>query len=51
MALTADGTFGQTLISDCNEERLRAVLDGCGVKYRLFNVADGDVTEQGDEEV
>lgn len=51
MSLTADGTFGQTLISDCNEERLREVLDGCGVEYRLFNVADGDVILQGDEEV
>lgn len=44
MSLTAGGSFGQTLISDCNEERLRGVLDACGVEYRLFNVAGGDVT-------
>ena len=51
MSLTADGSFGQTLISDCNEERLRAVLDSRGVPYKLFYVDGGEVKEEKDEEV
>lgn len=51
MSLTADGSFGQTLISDCNEERLRAVLDSRGVPYKLFYVDGGEVKEKRDEEV
>ncbi len=45
MELTSSGCFGQILISDCNVDRLTEVLGERGVEYRLFNVADGNISE------
>lgn len=45
IGLVGDGSFGQIIISDCNHARLTSILDGCGVRYALFGVEDGTVTE------
>lgn len=44
--LVGDGRFGQIIISDCNHTRLTSILDGCGVAYTLFGVADGVLTRE-----
>lgn len=35
--------FGQIIITDCNEQRLRSLLDRAGSQYTLFNVAEGAI--------
>ena len=42
--VSGDG-FGQILITDCNEQRLRSLLDRAGCEYRHFGVKEGEVTE------
>ena len=38
ITLVGDGSFGQTVISDCNHTRLTSILDNCGARYTLFTV-------------
>ena len=35
--------FGQIIITDCNEQRLRSLLDRAGSRYTIFNVAEGEI--------
>ena len=44
--LVGDGSFGQTVISDCNHTRLTSILDNCGARYTLFTVEEGEITEE-----
>ncbi len=44
--LVGDGSFGQTIISDCNRERLTSILDDCGSHYALFEVREGEITRE-----
>ncbi len=41
--LVSGDDFGQIFISDCNQERLRTILDRAEVGYGLFGVEAGDV--------
>lgn len=41
--LVGRSDFGQIVISDCNPERLRTILEATGDTYELFNIADGAV--------
>ena len=36
--------FGQIIVTDCNEQRLRALLDRAGCSYTMFNVKEGSVS-------
>ena len=44
--LVGDGSFGQTVVSDCNHTRLTSILDGCGTHYTLFAVEAGEITKE-----
>ena len=46
ITLVGDGSFGQTVISDCNHARLTSILDNCGARYTLFTVEEGEITEE-----
>ena len=46
ITLVGDGSFGQTVISDCNHTRLTSILDNCGARYTLFTVEEGEITEE-----
>ena len=46
LILVGDGSFGQTVISDCNHTRLTSILDNCGARYTLFTVEEGEITEE-----
>ena len=46
ISLVGDGRFGQIIISDCNRARLLGILDGCGVRYSLFNVDNGIIIRE-----
>lgn len=35
--------FGQIIITDCNEQRLRSLLDRAGCTYSIFNVKEGGI--------
>lgn len=41
--LVSGDDFGQIFISDCNQERLRTILDRAEVGYGLFAVAGGEI--------
>lgn len=43
--LVAGDAFGQIVITDCNEHRLRSLLDRAGCSYRLFCVENGSIRE------
>ncbi len=43
LRLVVGERFGQILITDCNPERLAAILDRAGAPYTLFHVADGQI--------
>lgn len=43
MRLVSGERFGQIIITDCNEVRLRSLLDGAGCRYDLFAVGDGGI--------
>lgn len=43
LRLVAEEQFGQILITDCNPERLAAILDRAGAPYTLFHVAGGQI--------
>lgn len=45
MELTSRGDFGQIFITDCNRDRLVAVLENNGLEFRLFDVASGEITD------
>ncbi|MFI3306814.1 MAG: DNA replication and repair protein RecF [Rikenellaceae bacterium] len=42
--LVSGDEFGQIFISDCNQERLRTILDKAEVEYALFGVDSGNAT-------
>lgn len=44
--LTSSEEFGQVFITDCNHERIVSVLKQSGREFRLFAVADGEVTQE-----
>ena len=41
--LVASDGFGQIVITDCNEQRLRSLLDKAGCSYTLFRVENGGI--------
>ena len=41
--LVSGDAFGQIFITDCNEQRLRSLLDRAGCSYAHFGVAEGEV--------
>lgn len=41
--LVSGENFGQIFITDCNEQRLRSLLDRAGCSYRHFGVENGEV--------
>lgn len=41
--LVSGEKFGQIFITDCNEQRLRSLLDRAGCRYDHFGVKDGEV--------
>ena len=43
MRSVAGEEFGQIVITDCNEQRLRSLLDRAGSQYTIFNVAEGEI--------
>lgn len=43
IALVSEPTFGQIIITDCNRDRLRAILDAAGRDYSLFTVDNGKI--------
>ncbi|MCH5330938.1 MAG: DNA replication/repair protein RecF [Alistipes sp.] len=43
MRLVSGERFGQIVITDCNEPRLRSLLEGAGCPFRLFAVENGGV--------
>lgn len=45
MRLVSGEGFGQIIITDCNESRLRSLLDGAGCRYELFAVERGGVVQ------
>ena len=46
MTITSGEEFGQVFITDCNRERIISVLQRSGLDFKLFAVADGEVTEE-----
>lgn len=44
LQLVADGSFGQIFITDCNQTRLRRILDRAGTAYTLFTASEGSLT-------
>lgn len=44
MELTSGGDFGQIFITDCNRERLINILRGNSLDFRLYDVAEGEIT-------
>ena len=42
--LVSGERFGQIFITDCNEQRLRSLLDRAGCPYTHFGVKEGEVT-------
>ncbi|MDY3979395.1 MAG: DNA replication and repair protein RecF [Tidjanibacter sp.] len=46
LRMTSGEEFGQIFISDCNVERLRAVLDKSALSYRFFTVTEGTITPE-----
>ena len=49
IGLVDDDRFGQTVISDCNRERLLSILEKCGTPYRLFTVTNGTVVSEEEQ--
>ncbi len=43
IALVSEPTFGQIIITDCNRDRLRSILDAAGSDYSLFGVENGRI--------
>ncbi len=43
--LVSGDDFGQIFISDCNQERLRMILDRAEREYTLLLVEDGEVSD------
>ena len=41
--LVAGDGFGQIVITDCNEQRLRSLLDKADCSYTLFRVENGGI--------
>ena len=44
--LTSGAEFGQIFITDCNRERIISVLCRSGLEFKLFEVEEGEVSEQ-----
>jgi DNA replication and repair protein RecF len=45
VALVTQDYFGQVMVSDTDEERMKALLNSLKVPSKLFKVMDGDVNE------
>jgi DNA replication and repair protein RecF len=45
VALVTQDYFGQVMVSDTDEERMKALLESLTVPSKLFKVTEGDVTE------
>lgn len=45
VALVTQDYFGQVMVSDTDEERMKALLESLPVPSKLFKVTEGDVTE------
>lgn len=43
--LVSGDDFGQIFISDCNQERLRTILDKAETDYRLFTISGGETSQ------
>lgn len=41
--LVSGGDFGQIFITDCNRTRLQNILDKASIKYKLFEVDNGNI--------
>ena len=44
LQLVSDDSFGQIFITDCNQTRLRRILDRAGTAYTLFTASEGCLT-------
>lgn len=49
ISLVSGEDFGQIIITDCNEERMRSILDRTNCNYKLFNVTYGTIIKEQDE--
>jgi DNA replication and repair protein RecF len=43
LQLVSDHYFGQVLVTDTDEERMRIIFEASGVEYKLFRVENGNV--------